>query len=519
MKAYAKSLIWAICRAKQPKWSVSVLTSGAVRRACLGLLICLWLIMTVALTGCKVDQQKEIAVYTKVLHGEGEKPPAPLEPNQPLTLLDALKQAAWHNEQLAIKGEAYLQALIDKDRSVAAFIPTISYTPIYTRQQKISSSSSSSVPIQSFVPPSAFDQPVNAGINLNVPGNIANVKRAASEADRQKELLLNLKSTVLLDVANIYYQVLILESRLGFLEYSISVQHHTIKDAASKYTAGVITPADFALAQSQLSQTNVSLSKARNDVANARAELALLIGVADVNGPLSDELELPEKLPDEQQLLTAAEQYRNDLKASKYQLEESVHLLQQAWSQYFPSVSLNFTYFLSRQSFPSQVRWINTLEFNLPIFSAGLIHDDVRQAWSLLRQAHYAHSYLLRQVDKELKVALENYRDTEKQVEDFDVVTVAARKDLHRTDSAYKAGTATSLELMQAQDRLKNAQFELTSARLTEKVYYLSLMRVLGRFNENSLAEGFTPTATNEQDQPYSTSSPLLSGGTEKKNN
>ena len=466
-------------------------------------IICLWLISTVALNGCKVDQEKEVALYRDVLNPKGEQPPAVFEPNSPLSLFDALRQANWHNEQLAIKGETYLQALIDKDRSVAAFIPTISYTPIFTRQKKISSSSSS-VPISSFEPPRTIDQPVSAEINLNLPGNIANVKRTESEAERQKELLLNLKSTVLLDVTNIYYQVLILESRWDFLEYSMSVQRDNVKDMHSKYTAGTATQSDLALAQSLLSQTNVSLTKARNDAANARAELASLIGVESVNGPLSDQLAVPEKLPDQEQLLAIADQYRNDLKASKYQVEENVHLLQQAWSQYFPSVSLNFTYFLSRQSFPSQVNWINTLEFNLPVFSAGLIHDDVRYAWSLLRQAHYARSYLLRQIDNQLKVALRNYLDMQTQIEDLSVSARAARDYLHQTDSAYKAGTATNLQLMQARDRLKNAEFELNSAQLTEKIYYLTLMQVLGRFDEQALKDGFILTVTNEKGPSYS---------------
>jgi len=478
-------------------------------------IICLWLTSTVVLNGCKVDQQKEVALYGNVLHAEDEQPPPAFEPDAPLSLFDALRQANWHNEQLSIKGETYLQALIDKDRSVAAFIPTISYTPIFTWQKKISSSSSS-VPISTFVPPRTVDQPVSAEINLNLPGNIANLKRTEAEAERQKELLLNLKSAVLLDVANMYYQVLVLESRRDFLKFSLSVQRDNVKDMHSKYIAGTATQSDLALARSLLSQTNLSLTKARNDVANTRVELAFLIGVDSVNGPLSDRLSLPEKLPDREQLLAIAEQYRNDLKASKYQVEENVHLLQQAWSQYFPSVSLNFTYFLSRQSFPSQVNWINTLEFNLPVFSAGLIHDDVRYAWSLLRQAHYARSYLLRQIDNQLKIALRDYLDMQTQIEDLSVSARAARDDLRRTNSSYRAGVSTHLQLMQARDRLKNAEFELTSAKLTEKIYYLNLMQVLGRFDEQAFKDGFVLTATNENGQSYSINNspyPAQTGG------
>ena len=58
-----------------------------------------------------------------------------------------------------------------------------------------------------------------------------------------------------------------------------------------------------------------------------------------------------------------------------------------AFSQYYPSVSLNFNAFLYRENFDDASKWTAVLSANLPIFTAGLIHADVRDAWSGLRQA------------------------------------------------------------------------------------------------------------------------------------
>ncbi|MEJ2704718.1 MAG: TolC family protein, partial [Sedimentisphaerales bacterium] len=374
------------------------------RRLCGSL--CL-IVAALGLIGCKVNQEKEQAYYQDVLRGKSAKPPEPLEPSQPLALATALEMANWHNEQLAIKGEEYLQALIDKDRAAANFLPQIAYMPTYTQQQKVTFAGAASI-AGDFVPPRAFDQAVNAEMNLNVPGDVANSKRAESAAQRQRSLLLDLKSTILLDVARVYYQVLLAEARVKVLENSVTVQRDRVTDVQNKYKAGTALKLDVVQVEAQLSQTRVSLIKARNDVSTGRATLAFLVNTPSVEGSLADTLQLPGQLPPNEQLLSKAWEYRDDLAAAAYQVETAAHALQQAWSRYFPSISLNFTYFLSRQSFPSDVDWIGALGLNLPIFSAGLIHDDVRTAWSRLRQAKLAEGYLQRQINEQLTVAVEN---------------------------------------------------------------------------------------------------------------
>ncbi len=443
------------------------------------------------LSGCAVNQEKEISKYRDVLNKSSRQAPKPLEPNQPLTLVTAMEMANWHNEQLAMKGEQYLQSLIDKDRAVSNFLPEIAFVPTYTQQQKVTFPPPLGSLASQFVPPHTLDQPIDAQINLNVPADVANTERAKSAAEAQKNLLLDLKSTILLDVARVYYQVMLSESRAKVLENSVSVQNDRVTNVRNKYKAGTARQLDVTQAEAQLSQTKVSLIKARNDIATGRAALALLINTPSVGGSLSDQLILPSKLPSSEQLLTAAWEYREDLMAAHHQVEASVHSLQQAWSRYFPSVSLNFTYFLNRQSFPTQVSWIYTLGINIPIFTAGLVHDDVRTAWSMLRQAKLNESYLYRQVGEQLAVALENYSETGKEVAELEVLVKSAQDELQTSMYSYNAGLATNLDTIIARNQLLNAQLSLSETKYNEKINFLNLMRILGHFDSESLASGF----------------------------
>ncbi len=299
-----------------------------------------WVIAALLLAGCGVDQEKEVATYRDVL---GATPAAArLEPNAPLTLTEALERANAHNEQLAIKGEEYLQALIDKKRAVAGFLPTVSLAPTYTRQEHVTIPGAPSF-FDQVVLPHTFDVPVASQMNVNVPQNLARLRASEATAAQQRSLLLDLQSTVLLDVANVYYQVLLSEAQVRVLEHSISVRQKGLADTQYKYEAGRARAVDVAQSQAQLAQTRVSLVKAQKDASNGRATLAFLIGAPVVKGTLSDQVELPLELPAKEQLLEAAWRDRQDLVATQHQVEAAVRSLQQAWSRYFPSVALDFT--------------------------------------------------------------------------------------------------------------------------------------------------------------------------------
>ena len=87
----------------------------------------------VTLAGC-VDQGKEVATYRRVIDASSPEPQA-YDGDRDLSLVDALAFANRHNEQIASSGEDYLQALIDENRAVAGFLPTIAFQPSFTIEQ------------------------------------------------------------------------------------------------------------------------------------------------------------------------------------------------------------------------------------------------------------------------------------------------------------------------------------------------------------------------------------------------
>ena len=104
-------------------------------------------LIVIVTAGCAVDQKKEVAKYRGVLNeGVGNEQAPDFQVGQPLSLREALLLANERNENLGLSGEEYVQALIDKDRAAAAFLPTISLTPTYFIQDPSKSTGINSDP-------------------------------------------------------------------------------------------------------------------------------------------------------------------------------------------------------------------------------------------------------------------------------------------------------------------------------------------------------------------------------------
>jgi outer membrane protein TolC len=380
-----------------------------------------------------------------------------------------------HNERLALKGEEYVQALIDKDRAVAAFLPTVTLMPTYMRQEKTRIPAAAA-----FVPPKAFDAPVDASLTVNPLSDTSSVRAAGAVARRERALLLDMKAQVLLDVARTYYQVLRSEAQVNVLTSSVAVQQKRVDDMRNRAAAGIARPLDVSEAEAQLAATRVMLVRSENDVANGRSLLAFLIGARSVGGPLADSLELPEAIGSTGDELRIAWDNRQDLVAADAQVAAAAATLKSAWGRFAPTVSLDLSYYLSRESFPDDIRWVATGTLAQPIFQAGLIRADIRSAMSRLRQAWLQKAFLHRRVAEEIAVALSNLDSSARALDQLSVGAAAAADAFRQADESVQAGTATYLDRLIAQDRMLSANLAATSERFNRKIFYLDLLRAVG---------------------------------------
>ncbi len=177
--------------------------------------------MALSLSGC-VNQKKEVAHYRRILHakpaGAAVKIPAVL------TLSQAMRLANNNNEALAISGENYLQALIAKDKAFATFMPHIGI-------------GASDFQMHGYAPPAGFPSsitdfyqthyanvPLASTLNVNVLKDATAISSANLVSGQRKAAMLDLQSSLLLEVAQTYYRVLSDARAVAVLKQTLKVQ-------------------------------------------------------------------------------------------------------------------------------------------------------------------------------------------------------------------------------------------------------------------------------------------------------
>ena len=423
--------------------------------------------------GCRVDQAKEVALYRQVVQLNPATTRPTTQPASPLTLREALLLANQQNERFSIEGENYLQAIINRKRAVALFLPTANLAGTYALGENVGANSGSSNHVA--------DLSAIGNINIfNGFRDVAQMKVADLTIEERRWVLLDVQESLLADVIRAYYQVLRNEQLVVVLQHTLQLQDARVRDMRGRQNAGMARPLDVAQSEAQASSTRVTLINARNGAANARTALAFLTNEPLGGVPLTDDDPLPTQVGGRDSLRQAAMAGRQDLQASIKATQAARQNVEVAVGQYYPSLSLNLRGFLYRESSPSDRVWESLLVANMPLFSAGRIEADVRQAWSQFRQAALFESLLRRQIIRDVDTAYENVQDAEERLAELDVQVTAARQAVQQAEGSYNAGLATNLERLTAQDQLLSASLQWTSELYNRRVNYADVLRSTG---------------------------------------
>jgi len=334
-------------------------------------------------------------------------------------------------------------------------------------------------------------------------GDVANLRAARANIANRRDLLLDVQATILLNVAQVYYQVLRSEKSTDVLRNTLNVQEARLKDVEQQFKNGLAIRLSVAQTRAQVDATRVTLVQAESDVRNGRSTLALLIGVPAVTGPLVDDFRVPADRPSESDYEQRALESREDLRAAQAAIDAAREGVRAAVAQYYPSVSLNTAGFLYREFFSDASKWNAVLSANLPIFSAGIIQADVRNAWSRLRQAALSESATRRTILRDVQVAYENVASADRRIKELEDEVAASEEAFQQARNAFQNSLAINLDVLQAQDQLLNAQLQLTSAQFDRTVFYLDLLRTTGHLPDVAgTAASTTQPTTRPATQP-----------------
>ena len=186
--------------------------------------------------------------------------------------------------------------------------------------------------------------------------DVANVAKAEVIAAYKRAVLLDLQADLLVQTTAVYHQVLLLERQVRVLENSVKVQEARVADMQAR--AGLGRSARWTYRRQRPRPRGRGPRCWRPGTAwPRRGRASRSWWASSARESAGRRFALPPVAPLES-LQAQAAAHRQDLLASDALVSAADAGLQAAVAEYFPSVSVDFDYFLTRQSFPPDSHWL-----------------------------------------------------------------------------------------------------------------------------------------------------------------
>ncbi len=295
-------------------------------------------------------------------------------------------------------------------------------------------------------------------------------------------------------VAKLYLAAQVSEARLEAARANLALAEALARLASSQKAAGTGTALDVTRAQVQAANQRQRVLVAENDRRRAHLELLKAMGL-----DLATEVELTENLaytpPDPvtlEQARTLAFQSRPDLQAQQRR-EATAQLGYSAvkWERLpsltgfadYGSIGSSLTHALPTRTYGVAMK--------VPLFDGGRREARRVESLSQLRQESIRTADLRRQVELDVRLALDTLRSAQEQVRVAEDGLKLAEEEVAQAERRFRAGVSSSLEVTDAQTRLERARENRIAALSTYQVARIDLAYAMGAVRE--IAKGVTP--------------------------
>lgn len=298
----------------------------------------------------------------------------------------------------------------------------------------------------------------------------------------------NVKIDLVVDVSRAFYDVLATEQQIKVSNENIVRLERSLKDARSRYDAGIVDKTDYKRATIALNNARASL-KINEEALKAKTEYLKSVMNYPESAPLhilydstalEKETALDTLLPID---YTRRIEYRL-LETQRHLLESNVRY--NKWS-FIPSLSANGAYNLNylnnefgklyNQSFPNSFAGL-TLSF--PIFQGGKRRYNIQQAEWQLKQTDLELVALKNALNAEYTGALASYKSSLAGYLAVKENVMLAREVYDVIRLQYNAGIKTYLEVITAETDLRTAQINYFNALYQVLSSKIDVQRSLG---------------------------------------
>lgn len=411
----------------------------------------------------------------------------------PLTLADAVNRGLKANLGLLTSQQSDVEVRAERLRALAGLLPTINGQLSMTEQQLnlqalgflVALPPSVGFQIPTIVGPYSYQSAqASATIPLFDYGSIANLRSARQNAKASVLSVKNARDLVVQAVGDAYLQIIADAARISATDAEINADQAVYVNAQRRHNAGTAIGIDVMRSQVELKQRQQQLVAVSNQFQKDKLTLGRVIGLPpdqdfNVTDP-SPSVPLAAISLDEG--LTKAYANRPDLQSAELRMKGAQFALAAARAERYPTLTASGYYGAEGLRLLSDSHGVfnATGSINFNIFDGGRIRADIETSTAELRNRRNEYENLRAQVDYEVRNALLDLKSSSDQVSVAQSNVELANQTLRESQDRFAAGVTNTVEVVQAQQSVADANENLISAQYQYNIAKVSLARALG---------------------------------------
>ncbi|MGX1099149.1 TolC family outer membrane protein [Amorphus sp. MBR-141] len=328
-----------------------------------------------------------------------------------------------------------------------------------------------------------FTQPIFQGFQTK-----NSVLQAEAAVRAQRELLRNSEQSVLLDAATSFEDVIQNTSIVGLRKSDVTFLNEQVKASNDRLDVGEGTRTDVSQSEARYAQAQSDLNFAEANLASSKATFRQVTGLDARN--LVDNLNLAAKLPPSlDRALAIGQDNHPAVQSAIHNVDVAQFNVKTLEGQFLPDVSLNGsvgrTYDNGSADYADSAQV--TLNVNIPIYQGGRVSAQVRQAKEDLGYARIQVDILRDQVRQAVVQAWADYQASVASIQAARTGVFAQQLALQGVIEEQKVGQRTTLDVLDSQRDLVDAQVTLVQAERNKVVAAYSLLSATGQLGVDML--------------------------------
>lgn len=322
---------------------------------------------------------------------------------------------------------------------------------------------------------------------------VAAIEAARAGVESSRASLASTEQTVLLEAITAYSDVLRDTQFVALSENNVRVIERELQAARDRFEVGEVTRTDVAQAEARLAAANSNLIASRGNLSRSEDAYQAAVGSRPIDlAPQPILPALPGSLDDAQEL---ARQNHPQIRAATESVIAAEFNLERAQSGFGPTVGVTGSIGVTRSEGPgrSNIDINNTertsigLNATLPLYRGGGTQSGARQAQANIEQAQANLQDVGRVIRQNVSSSFTALEVARSSIDASRQEITAARIAFEGVQEEATLGARTTLDVLDAEQSLLNAQSNLVSAERDEFVAAFTLLSAVGLLSVDHL--------------------------------